>query len=192
MYVKLVDKDGKFRVAAQCASFAASNDDGLLLLELPDVTSAVDAIWSHLVKGRSERSLTGTNAHFYSGGVHHQIKLIPSTKYHRDKKITDRLLLVHDGLTRFQYQYLMGGSLDEPSPWFMVAAQQCLPIPLLPHWAPVLWGHALTKGLVTIADTVYGDIAVWKMHAGSSQLDNWVKLIQDLVQAKKLTAEDTI
>lgn len=192
MYVKLLDKIDRLRVTAQCTAYAESETDGLLLIELPDVTSAIEAIWSHIVKGRSERTLTSTNVYFNVGGVSRRVAVVPSTKYHRDKKATDRLLLLHDGLTRFRYDYVLGGSVDEPSPWFLVALQMRLPIPVLPHWSPMLWVAAQENNLVVPADVVYGAISVWKIRANDSWIDNWSKMIQGLVKNKKLTAEEVL
>ncbi len=192
MYVKLLDKIDRLRVTAQCTAYAESDTDGLLLIELPDVTSAVEAVWSHIVKGRSERTLTNTNVYFNVGGVSRRIQVVPTTKYHRDKKATDRLLLLHDGLTRFRYDYVLGGSADEPSPWFLVALQMRLPIPVLPHWSPVLWTAAQENNLVVPTDAVYGAISVWKLRASDSWIDNWSKMIKELVKTKKLTAEEVL
>lgn len=192
MYVKLLDKTDRLRVTAQCVSYAESDVDGLLLIELPDVTSAIEAIWSHIVKGRTERNLTDTNAYFHVGGVTRRIRVVPSTKYHRDKKVTDRLILLHDGLTRFRYDYLLCGSVDEPSPWFLPALQLRLPIPVLPHWSETLWTAARANHLVTPADTTYGSATVWKLNASEIWIESWSKMIQELVKAKKLTAKEVL
>ena len=74
-----------------------------------------------------------------------------------------RVILLHDGLTRFRYEYLLGGDDNEPSPWFMLALQQHIPIPVLPHWAPVLWARAHELSLVRPADVSFGPAVVWQL-----------------------------
>jgi hypothetical protein len=141
MYVKLHDKADRLRFTVPCAAYVADNADGLPLLELVGADSENRAVWSHIVKARSERSLTATSAHFHAGASKDVICVVPTTKYHKVEQ-SGRVILLHEGLTRFRHQYLLGGDDNEPSPWFMLALQQHIPIPVLPHWAPVLWAKA--------------------------------------------------
>ena len=188
MYVKLLDSIGRLRVTAQCAAFSQDDDDGLLLLELVDVTSANEAIWSHIVKGRTERNIVSTNAHFQLGDIQSAIKVIPSTKYHKIKLPKDnRIILLHSGLSRFSYDYLLGGNIEEPSPWFLLALQMRLPYPILPHWINTLWRKAQAEDLVESISKTYGDTSVWRFRANSYQVMKWGELLTKLVKTKELT-----
>lgn len=188
MYVKLYDSADRLRFTVPCAAFVADDADGLILLELVGADSENRAVWSHIVKGRTERNLTDTNAYFFAGGAQHRIKVIPSTKYHKVEQ-SGRLILLHDGLTRFRHDYLLAGAADEPSPWFLPALQLRLPIPVLPTWAPRLWEAAQNKKLVQPADVAFGPAVVWRLLADG--LDPWTTLIQHLVKTKQLTAQVT-
>jgi hypothetical protein len=108
MYIELHDKTGRLRFTVPCAAYVADNADGLLLLEMVGADSENRAVWSHIVKARSERSLTATNAHFHAAGADELIYVVPTTKYHKIEQ-PGRVILLHDGLTRFRYEYLLGG-----------------------------------------------------------------------------------
>ncbi len=185
MYVKLHDKAGRLRFTVPCAAYVADNADGLLLLELVGADSENRAVWSHIVKARSERSLLATSAHFHAGAPKDVICVVPTTKYHKVEQ-SGRVILLHDGLTRFRYEYLLGGADDEPSPWFMLALQQHIPIPMLPHWAPVIWARARELSLVQPADLSFGPAVVWQLDLSQN---TWERMIQDLVKARKVTVE---
>ena len=188
MYVKLFDSADRLRFTVPCAAFVADDADGLILLELVGADSENRAVWSHIVKARAERNLTATHAQFFAAGAQHTIRVIPSTKYHKAEQ-SGRLILLHDGLTRFRYDYLLAGAADAPSPWFLTALQLRLPIPVLPGWATTLWGAALAEKLVQPVTCAYSPVAVWQLLAGG--LDAWGAMIQRLVRARKLTAETT-
>ena len=185
MYVQLFDSRGRLRFTVPCAAFVADHGDGLVLLELVGADSENRAVWSHLVKARSERTLTATTAHFHAAGAQHTLQVIPTTKYHKVEQ-AGRVILLHDGLTRFRHDYLLGGTAGEPSPWFLPALQLRLPIPVLPAWAGTLWQAALADKLVQAADVAYGPALVWKLQADN--LASWAKLVQRLVRARQLTA----
>lgn len=186
MYVKLHDSAGRLRFTVPCAAFVADDAAGLLLLELVGADSENRAVWSHIVKARTERSLTDTNAHFFAGGAQHTIRVVPATKYHKVEQ-SGRLILLHDGLTRFRYDYLLAGSADAPSPWFLPALQLRLPIPVLPHWAPTLWTAAQDNKLLKRAKIAFGPTIVWQLFADGIFADAWAKVVQKLVKAKQLT-----
>ena len=185
MYVKLHDKADRLRFTVPCAAYVADNADGLLLLELVGADSENRAVWSHLVKARSERSLVATGAQFYAGGAAEVICVIPTTKYHKVEQ-SGRVILLHDSLTRFRYQYLLGGDDEQPSPWFLPALQMQIPIPVLPHWAPVIWTNARERNLVQPVDVSFGPAVVWQLDLNQN---TWERMIQELVKARKVTAE---
>jgi hypothetical protein len=185
MYVTLLDSAGRLRFTVPCAAFAADHSDGLLLLELTGADSENRAVWSHIVKARTERSLTATHAHFHVAGAQHTIRVVPTTKYHKVEQ-AGRVLLLHDGLSRFRHDYLLGGDAEEPSPWFLPALQLRLPIPVLSHWARGLWQAARHEDLVRPVATAYGPAPVWGL---GDNLPGWEKLVQGLIKARKLTAE---
>jgi hypothetical protein len=185
MYVELHDKTGRLRFTVPCAAYVADNAHGLLLLELVGADSENRAVWSHIVKARSERSLTATNAHFHAAGADETICVVPTTKYHKIEQ-PGRVILLHDGLTRFRYEYLLGGDDDVPSPWFMLALQQHIPIPVLPHWASAIWAKARELSVVRPADLSFGPAVVWQLDLNQNA---WEQMIQDLVKARKVTVE---
>ncbi len=185
MYVKLHDKANRLRFTVPCAAYAADNPAGLLLLELVGADSENRAVWSHIVKARSERSLVDTNAHLHVGAATETIQVVPTTKYHKVEQ-AGRVILLHDGLTRFRYEYLLGGDDDEPSPWFMQALQQHIPIPVLPHWTPMIWAKARDLRLVQPANVSFGPVVVWQLHLNQ---DAWNQIIQDLVKTRKVTVK---
>jgi hypothetical protein len=185
MYVKLHDSAGRLRLNVPCAACVADDENGLLLLELVGADSENRAVWSHLVKDRSERSLVATGAQFHAGASKDVICVVPTTKYHKVEE-SGRVILLHDGLTRFRYEYLLGGNDNTPSPWFMPALQQHIPIPVLPHWAPVLWTKAREKKLVQPADLSFGPAVVWQLDLNQN---SWERMIQDLVKTRKVTVE---
>lgn len=185
MYVKLHDKANRLRFTVPCAAYVADDSDGLLLLELVGADSENRAVWSHIVKARSERSLTATSAHFHAGASKDVICVVPTTKYHKVEQ-SGRVILLHEGLTRFRYEYLLGGDDDTPSPWFMLALQLHLAIPVLPHWAPALWQAARDRELVEPAKTAFGPAMVWKLDVNQN---TWERTVQDLVKTRKVTAE---
>jgi hypothetical protein len=185
MYVKLHDKAERLRFTVPCAAYVADDENGLLLLELVGADSENRAVWSHIVKARSERSLTATSAHFHAGASKDVICVVPNTKYHKVEQ-SGRVILLHDGLTRFRYEYLLGGDDDAPSPWFMLALQQHIPIPVLSHWAPVIRAKARELSLVRPADVSFGPAVVWQLDLNQN---TWERMIQDLVKARKVTVE---
>lgn len=186
MYVKLFDSAGRLRFTVPCAAFVADNADGLILLELVGADSENRAVWSHIVKARTERNLTATHAHFHVGGVQHTIRVFPATKYHKVEQ-SGRLILLHDGLTRFRYDYLLSGTADQPSPWFLPALQLRLPIPVLPAWASALWAAAQHERLVQAVNIAFGPATIWRLLA--DELARWSALVQDHIRTKKLTPE---
>jgi len=185
MYVELHDKIGRLRFTVLTAAYVADQADGLLLLELVGADSENRAVWSHIVKARTERSLVTTNAHFHAAGVDEAICVVPTIKYHKVEQ-AGRVILLHDGLTRFRHLYLLGGSEDTPSPWFMPALQMHLPIPVLPHWAPIVWHQALAERLVRPVETCFGAAVVWKLNVRPI---SWERLVQDLVKEKRVGIE---
>lgn len=186
MYVTLHDSADRLRFTVPCAAFVADDSDGLLLLELVGADSENRAVWSHIVKARPERSLTATRACFHAGGAEHVIQVIPSTKYHKVEQ-TGRVILLHDGLTRFRYEYLLAGTAEDPSPWFLPALQLRLPIPVLPHWTTTLWAAALADHVVQAVTCAYSPVAVWRL--ASDDPRRWGAIIQHLIQAKQLSVE---
>jgi hypothetical protein len=185
MYVELHDKTGRLRFIVPCTAYVADNADGLLLLELVGADSENRAVWSHIVKARSERSLVATGAQFHAAGADETICVVPTTKYHKVEQ-SGRVLLLHDGLTRFRYEYLLGGDDDVPSPWFMLALQQHIPVPVLPHWAPVIWAKARELSVVQPTNVSFGPAVVWKFGLNPN---TWEQMIQGLVKARKVTVE---
>lgn len=183
MVVKLLDKAGRLRFTVPCAAYVADPSDGLLLLELVGADSENRAVWSHVVKARAERSLTDTQASFHAAGAEHIVQVIPTVKYHKVEQ-TGRLILLHDGLTRFRFDYLLGGG-DAPSPWFLPALQLRLPIPVLSHWAGTLWERALGD-LIRSVSVSFGPPVVWRLNGNVS---SWSAVISDLIRAGRLTAE---
>ena len=185
MYVKLHDSAGRLRFTVPCAAYVADDENGLLLLELVGADSENRAVWSHIVKARSERSLTTTSAHFHAGASKDGICVVPTTKYHKVEQ-SGRVILLHDGLTRFRYEYLLGGDDDKPSPWFMLALQLHLAIPVLSHWASTVWAAARGRKLVRPVDVSFGPATVWKLDLN---LSSWESVVQDLVKTRKVAAE---
>lgn len=186
MYVTLLDSIGRKRFTAPCAAFVQHEQDGLILIELTGVTSAVEAMWAHIVKGRTERSLVATTLYFNVGSVSHNLRVIPQTSYKRATKERSRMIIQHEGLSRFNYDYLLGGDVETPSPWFYQALSVKLPYPVLRHWAEPLWVHAVDGNLVVPVRTAYG-VSAWKLHATDYYLNGWQKLITSLIKKNILT-----
>lgn len=186
MYVTLLDSIKRRRFTTPCVAYVEDNEDGLILLELTGATSAVEAMWAHIVKGRTERSLTPTTLHFNVGSVSHNLRVIPQTSYKRATSQRDRMIVQHEGLSRYRYDYLLKGDMDTPSPWFYQALALKLPYPVLLHWAKPLWIHAIDGNLIRPIPTAYG-VSAWKLHANDYYLNGWQKLISTLVKKKVLT-----
>lgn len=188
MYVTLLDSIKRKRFTTPCAAYVEHDSDGLILLELTGATSAVEAMWAHIVKGRTERSLTPTTLHFNVGSVSHNLRVIPQTSYKRATSQRDRMIIQHEGLSRYRYDYLLKGDMDTPSPWFYQALALKLPYPVLKHWTKPLWIHAINSNLVVPIKTAYG-VSAWTLHADDYYLTGWQKLITNLIKKKVLTAE---
>jgi len=183
MYIMLFDSKGKHRLNVPVSAFAQSDNDGLLLLELTGVDTANRACWANIVKHRPERTLTDTNATFIMGNAT-PVRVIPATKYHKLER-PNRLLLLHNSLTRFQLDYLLGGSHDQPSPWFASALQNNVPLPMLDHWLLPVWKGALARRLVTLASTIAGPVNVWRIN--HQEPERWLAMATEMIKAKLLT-----
>ena len=185
MYVILNDAKGRHRHTVPVSAFAHCTSDGLLLLELTGVDTQNRAVWANIVKHRPERTLTLTDAIFQMGQKVEPIGVIPTTKYHKVER-PGRVLLLHDGLTRFQMNFLLGGSHDQPSPWFAAALQATVPLPVLDHWITPLWKAAIAEKLLLLAQVIAGPVNVWRL---SHETATWRRMISRMVYAKMLTVE---
>ena len=190
MRIQLSDANDRVRFQPPCAAFIHDDADGLILLELTGADSENRAVWSHLVKRRTERSLVETHATFVAAGFARPIQVIPTTKYHSVPG-AGRLTLLHSGLTQYNRAWLLGGSESEPSPWFLAGLQRTLPLPILPHWAPVLWQAAIADKLLAPASTVFAPISAWQLRASSegTYFNRWVILLTRLVHKRQLSVE---
>lgn len=185
MYITLTDKADRHRHTTPAAAFAANDDAGLLLLELTGPDIANRAVWANIVKARTERSLTPTQATFHQAGQAVPIMVIPTTKYHKVEQ-PGRLILLHAGFTRWRLQLLFDGG-ETPNPWFLAGWQSNLPLPILPHWAGLLWAAGIKHNLVTRPDHTYGPVVIWHVNW---DLARWQHLVQTLVKQRKLTEAD--
>lgn len=185
MFVQLKDSLGRKRYTVPCLNYAANYEDGLILLELAGVDTANRAIWSHIVKGRKERTLTATGATFYMGGVKETISIIPGVKYHKVEE-TGRLLLMHDNTTRFRYQYMFDGTDTDPSPWLLPVLQANLPLPILEHWVDPIWRNVVDDGKLIKPVEVYGPAKIWKFRQSEPE---WANVITTFVKNGLLTPE---
>jgi hypothetical protein len=183
MLVNLYDKNGKHRVSCPVLTFAQDANEsyapGLLLLEIAGPDSARRAIWSNIVKGRTSNSREATDVMFSYGGIKKIVLVTPTktNKYHQVKD-KNRTLLVHDGLSRFRYEYLLGGDEDEPSPWFFPAFQLNLNLPTLDHWMSTIWREAIDEGNIVPVQN-YGTVTLWKVLWYEPR---WQKLLSRLVK----------
>jgi hypothetical protein len=158
----------------------------LLILELAGPDSGRRAIWSNIVKGRKANSREHTDVVFQVGGIKINVMVTPTkaNKYHQVKD-RDRTILIHDSLSRFRYEYLLGGTEDEPSPWFFGAFQMNLNLPTLNHWTETLWRHAVDEEIIKPVQS-HGSVTVWHAHWYEPR---WSKLITELVKTGTLTKE---
>lgn len=181
MHATLLDGEGKTRNTVHVAAFAYDDDEGLVLLELVGVDVANRRVWANLVKHRPERNLTTTSVSVTVAGVTQPVKVIPSTSYYKVES-SGHLILLHGGFSTFHLTHFFGGDADEPSPWF-AAAMQRLPLPILPHWLPVLWRAGIDQRLVTQPTQVFAPINVWRFNDDAS---SWTTIITQGVTARKL------
>ena len=186
MFVRLYDTKDHLRHTVPVAAFAQDNTEGLIFLELAGVEVQNRAVWANIVKGRPTRSLTETETHFHQGPSETRITVIPGTRYHKIEA-NGHLFLMHTGLTTFKQEWLIGGTDQEPSPWFAVAYQRNLPLPILPHWTTTLWKAAIAANLVAPADTNAGPVTLWRVY--HEYTERWTALLGRLVHNKMLTQE---
>ncbi len=189
MYIELRDTIGRHRFDAPVSSFAQDPSEGLLMVELTGVPQANEAVWAHFVRGRSERTLQKTGATLRAGGLVIPIYLTPGVRYHRDKGIKDRVLILHDGFSRYKNRFIVGGDEETPSPWFPSSLSR-LPYGLLPHWYPVLWrsSQKATSSipvLITKVSEVWGPKAVWEVKTTDYE-KYWERRIIQLLKSGEL------
>jgi hypothetical protein len=189
MYVTLRDSIGRKRFVVPVASFAQCEENGLILIELVGVAQANEAAWANIVKQRSERSVTDTNLTFTVGSLEKAVRVTPlKGRYKRAVKIQDRVLIKHEGLSRFNQDWLIGGSLERPSPWFFQAAANKLLFPILPHWSNTLWKAGINERLVIACNNQYG-VSVWEFKHQDYYAKRWEKLVIELIKGKQLKEE---
>lgn len=186
MYVTLRDSIGRKRFVVPVASFAQSEEHGLILIELVGVAQANEAAWANIVKQRSERTVVDTDLTFTYGSFHKIVRVSPlKGRYKRAVKIQDRVLIKHEGLSRFNQDWIIGGSLENPSPWFFQAVANKLPFPVLPHWTSTLWQTGISEKLVVACDNSYG-VSVWQLKHEDYYSERWKKVVLELIKNRKL------
>lgn len=180
MYLVLTDSIGRKRFTVPCAAYVSHDEDGLVLLEVTGTTTAMEAIWANIVKGRTVRYVVDTEITFNVGATSRRVRVHPQTTYKR-QSARSRMLLMHEGMSRYEYRYLIGGTVEEPSPWFQQAVQLRLPFPMLSHWTRDLWRYAVDDNLIMPIKQSYG-MTAWKLLATDYFTTKWQKLISTMVR----------
>jgi len=178
----------------QCPTMIANREYGTVWLEMYGPEQSVRAIAFHIkghpdLKGRRTMQQL-TNLHYYNeeGGTTSMLqfdpgtvpdyKMITITKDHEPGFIT--MLFIHPWFSRMEQRFILGGTVDEPSPWFANAFQKVVPIPFMESWTEELWKAAVNKGLVQPLDSTK---LAWQINSSKWQ---WQRLVESMIKAGTL------
>lgn len=157
----LRDAIGRKRFAVPVVSFAHDDEQGLVLMELAGATNANRAIWAHLVKRRTERSLTTTNITVEGPASSSVVQLVPGKQVFVTRTVGTHLLILHRRVTQSISTILLGGTLEEPSPHFRRTMNMYCPFPVLEAWLPILWRQAVRDGQITPPTVCVSPLGIW-------------------------------
>lgn len=161
MKAELYDKAGRLRFVAPAGDFIQTNHGHLKLLTLGGSDTAKRACWAHIVKRRSERTITTTNLIIKEGGLSSAVCVNPTDRY-KSAVWKGWLIVVHEGFLPQNSKYLVGGTETEPSPYFDLALRQVRTIPYKPEWKPYIWRAAIASGLLNLQDG-FSSVNVWEV-----------------------------
>ncbi len=181
MYATLI-KRNRAQHTVECPAITQDEVyDGLIYLELRGPQEATRAMWAHLVRHRRERSVVKTNVHINQGLRTFAVAVLPGrSKYHK-RILGDRLIMINHRADKVQREFLLEGTKDEPSPWFVVAVQQKIDVPFLSQWTKIVWQEAIKKELIK-------QIPAWEMSCWQlvSQDWRWQEMIENLWKGGKI------
>lgn len=174
----------------QCPTYISTHEHGTIWLELYGPEQPVRAIMFHiklhpdLVKARTNKSLT--NLKHYNGDTGNtrmlvydpltvkDAKMFTITKDHEPGFIT--MIMAHPFFSRMEQRFILGGTKDEPSPWFASAFQRVVPIPFMDHWTMPLWERGINHKLVKHISVKPN---IWEI---SSNIDLWRRQVERMIQ----------
>lgn len=87
------------------------------------------------------------------------------------------LIMLHPHFSRMDGRFMLGGTEEEPSPWFPRSFQNLIKVPFLFGWGATLWRVGIENGLINNRG-IY-----WSLNTDSNR---WQKLIGRLVKEGQL------
>lgn len=155
----------------------------LAMIELQGATTAVRAMWAHLVKYRGDGE-TMTDIQIKVGSKWESVYVPTNKKFQRKEKSGYVLLWSPDWEAKSR-KFMLGGDLDNPPIHFMEAFRINVPdVPFLFDWAPQLWKIGLEKELIVPLTTFDSLMNAWefKVKASGYYGADWEDLVKELVR----------
>ena len=185
MYLTLKDSANRirFRGLVQAPDFA-SDGNGMLLLSLVGPQTALLAVHANIVKHRPERTLVATQVMLRKGAEQFTVRTVPGNKYHisamPEVDGQKTVIILRTDFSKLGgHRYILGGTEDEPSPWFESAMSNLPTLPYKTEWLPVLWKEAQKAKLIAVPCYMNQvGIGVWQVSAQEVQ---WQKLLKELI-----------
>ena len=180
MYLELYDKIGRRRFKGmQCPDYVADRN-GVLFMTAFGPPQAIRAVWAHLVKHRKKRTLTPTNIKVSEGPLVTTVQTMPNVnRYHMINVTVDGqqgICIMRHDMNRLHAEYVVGGTEDEPSPWFEMALGQIPTLPYREEWLTALWQMGVYARLIEPVDKCTSALRFWRVHTDDGQ---WRGLISD-------------
>lgn len=186
MYCELYDKIGRRRFKGLQAPDYVEDNTGLVFMTLFGPPQAIRAVWAHLVRKRTKRSLVATNIQVSEGPNVFTVHTMPHlNRYHMTPVSIDGqqgiCILRHD-MNRLNAEYVVGGTEDEPSPWFEMALGQIPTLPYRKEWLPMLWQMGISEDLITEVDSnrCISALRFWKINTYDS---TWRRMLSQRMSA---------
>lgn len=173
---------------AVAVNMAWESNDTLAFIEIAGPTTAVRAMWAHLVRRRvgsaSDRP-DPTNIVF--GTERDTLKLEAKVRY-LSRQIQENYVVMKKGFSKELRHYFVGGDMLVPSPYFLSAFRlNFTTIPILPEWTTRMWQLALEKELIepfhsySVNNTYF-----WKFKDSENErnkeriIDDWKNIVKEV------------
>ena len=157
-------KVGEVEAWAPTLVFDGQWNSALMFIEIAGVPSARNAMWAHLMRRRPATSSDApdpTSIRYWINGDEERINLAAKTKY-QTVNIEDRIIVMHPDFKKDRRVCFVGGSIDEPSPFFAEALRMNSNIPFMPEHIPALWKIAIEERAITAMNS-YGGLFAWQV-----------------------------
>jgi hypothetical protein len=156
----------------------------LVYLEMFGALEGQRAIWANIVKHR-----TGTTGHDPTVKtevtVDGKIVIVHPADRYLQMTVRNHVCVLHGSMAHAERAYIIGGSMEQPSPWFYQFLQKQIDgLPFLEEWLPQLWKLGLEHELIVSCQTQGTAEMFWAINKRASwrrKEYSWEDVVKEIV-----------